>query len=814
MAIDFSPIPRILKIEEDKGFSNQAVIGGLDLFLKRWSSGVSSQLTSSQDLAEFRRLTRPDYATMTPDERRDWARRMLAFISRLTGGLENPPTPQVASSPHHARLRSISLKPNGSLDGPVTQVRGVSNALASKLGRLGVETVRDLLYLFPTHHIDFSCRKPIAELEVGAEQTLVARVWEAHKASFGKHAGTEAIVGDDTGNIRAVWFNNPFLARTLKPNMPLVLSGKVSLFNGRLVMESPEWEIDEGELLHTGRLVPVYPLTQGLKERQMRRLLNTALNDWLGKVEEFLPPEVIERTGLPPLKEAILQAHFPDGYPLLDTAHRRLAFDELLLLQLGVLKQKRWWQEEHEAQVLIADHSIIDRFIDILPFKLTGAQERVLREVLQDLDKPRPMSRLLQGEVGSGKTVVAAVALLVAVSNRAQGAMMVPTEILAEQHFTSLSELLSRAGQVVERTNYEVVISEVLDRPIRLVRLTGDLKAAEKRRIQKFINRGEADIIVGTHALIQEGIEFHRLGLAVIDEQHRFGVAQRARLREKGISPHLLVMTATPIPRTLALTIYGDLDLSVIDELPPGRQIVKTRWISSQRRYQAYNFIRREVLSGHQAFIICPLVEESESIQARAAVAEYERLRHEVFPDLRLGLLHGRMSAAEKDQIMRGFRDGAFDILVSTPVVEVGVDVPNATVMLVESAERFGLSQLHQFRGRVGRGKSQGYCILVSHNPSEVSRMRLDIIEKEYNGFKLAEEDLKIRGPGEFLGTRQSGLPNLKVARLSDLPLIELAREEASLIFEHDPGLAKEQHKGLLEAVKRAWPEDAIGEWS
>jgi len=422
------------------------------------------------------------------------------------------------------------------------------------------------------------------------------------------------------------------------------------------------------------------------------------------------------------------------------------------------------------------------------------------------------MSRLLQGEVGSGKTVVAATALLMATANGYQGAFMAPTEILAEQHFSTIGQLLSRAGQLEAKEDYLHSYSGILSRPLTVALLIGDITPTRKQELQQRILDGEIDIVIGTHALIQKEVEFHQLGLAVIDEQHRFGVTQRSALRQKGFNPHVLVMTATPIPRTLALTLYGDLDLSVIDQLPPGRQVVRTKWLKPSQRASAYAFISRQVAAGRQAFIICPLVEESETIQARAATAEYERLSQEVFPELRSGLLHGRMSAAEKDEVMRYFRSGELNILVATPVVEVGIDIPNATVMLVESADRFGLSQLHQFRGRVGRGQEQSYCMLLAQNPSEVGRERLDIIERVQDGFELAEEDLKLRGPGEFFGTRQSGIPDLRMAKLSDVPLLELARSEAIRLFEKDKGLEKPEHSLLAKEMARVWPE--AGEWS
>jgi len=400
----------------------------------------------------------------------------------------------------------------------------------------------------------------------------------------------------------------------------------------------------------------------------------------------------------------------------------------------------------------------------------------------------------------------------VAAANGYQGAFMVPTEILAEQHFTTICQFLSRVGQQEGEEGYLRSYSGLLSRPLTVALLIGDIKQVRKQKLQQSVLDGDIDIVIGTHALIQKGVEFHRLGLAVVDEQHRFGVTQRSALRQKGFNPHVLVMTATPIPRTLALTLYGDLDLSVIDQLPPGRQVVKTKWLKPGQRDSAYAFVRRQIASGRQAFIICPLIEESEAIQARAAIAEYERLSQEVFPDLRLGLLHGRMSAADKDKVMRRFRSGELDILVSTPVVEVGIDVPNATVMLIESADRFGLSQLHQFRGRVGRGQEQSYCMLLAQNPSEVGRQRLDIIEKVQDGFALAEEDLRLRGPGEFFGTRQSGLPDLRMAKLSDVGLLELARSEAIKLFQIDPSLDKPEHRPLAKELARVWPE--AGEWS
>jgi ATP-dependent DNA helicase RecG len=541
--------------------------------------------------------------------------------------------------------------------------------------------------------------------------------------------------------------------------------------------------------------------------------MKQVVGEWALRVEDFLPSELKERCHLLSLPEAITQAHYPETVEQKDRARVRLAFDELFLLQLGVLKKKRDWQESQPGNPFEASPEILHAFTGSLPYKLTPAQQRVLSEIIGDSQQAKPMSRLLQGEVGSGKTVVATAALILAAANGYQGAFMAPTEILAEQHFTNISQLLYRAGREERKEDYLHVYSGLLPRPLSVALLIGDIKQVRKQELQQRIRDGDVDLVIGTHALIQKGVEFRRLGLVVVDEQHRFGVNQRSALRQKGLSPHVLAMTATPIPRTLALTLYGDLDLSVIDQLPPGRQEIKTKWLSPEQRESAYAFLRRQVTQGRQAFIICPLVEESEVIQAKAAVAEYERLSGEVFPELRLGLLHGRMPAAEKEKVMRHFRSGEFDILVSTPVVEVGIDVPNATVMLVESADRFGLSQLHQFRGRVGRGQEQSYCMLMAENPSEVARARLDIIEHVQDGFVLAEEDLKLRGPGEFFGTRQSGLPDLRMAKLSDVGLLELARSEAIRLFQIDPGLEKPEHRPLVKELARVWPAEG-GEWS
>jgi len=815
--MDAGPLRKILELEQSKGYADTAVIGGLDRFLQNWSGSVMVSISSRRLLGRFRKLglDRPDYASLTREQRQQWATEVLNLLEEMQTEAEKKPRPK--SAPRTSQPAPRARQPGpvaGSLDSPITVVKGISASTAARFEKLGVRAVRDLLYFFPNRHLDYSRIKTISQLTEGEEETIVANVWQATETRPGGRRSTEAIVGDETGNVRAVWFNNPYLVRQLTTNSRIVFSGRVRLFQGRHVFESPEWELaQEAELVHTGRLVPVYPLTQGLRPRQVRKLMKQVIDQWAWQIPDFLPETIKQHRDLLELPQAIYHAHYPDDEVLKDRARVRLAFDELFLLQLGVLSKKREWQEDQTATPLNTRTDALDLFIKSLPFELTSAQNRVLNELLTDLEKSKPMSRLLQGEVGSGKTVVATAGLLMAAANYCQGALMAPTEILAEQHFNTICQLLSATGQTEEQENHTNTYSGILPRPITVALLMGATPAARKRELHRQIQDGDIDIVIGTHALIQKEVEFQRMGLAVIDEQHRFGVAQRSTLRQKGHNPHVLVMTATPIPRTLALTLYGDLDLSVIDELPPGRREIKTKWLKPSQRESAYAFLRREIAAGRQAFIICPLIEESEAVQARAATIEHEHLSREIFPDLKLGLLHGRLSAVDKEKVMRRFYNDELDILVSTAVVEVGIDVPNATVMMVESADRFGLSQLHQFRGRVGRGKEQSYCMLMAQEPSEVARMRLDIIESTQDGFKLAEEDLKLRGPGEFFGTRQSGLPDLRMAKLSDVPLLEMARTEALRLFGEDRALEKPEHAPLLKEMTRVWTTEA-GEWS
>jgi ATP-dependent DNA helicase RecG len=696
------------------------------------------------------------------------------------------PTPQEAEP---SPIPPAPSRPRTGLDSPVTVLRGVGPQQAKRLARLGIDTIRDMLYVFPRRHDDYSQLKPINRIEYGEEITIIARVRHASvRETRGGGALFKATLSDGTGSIEVTWFNQPYLADKIRRGQQIVISGRVDEYMGRLCFNSPEWEPLEEELLHTARLVPVYPLTAGVGARWLRRLMKRTVDYWSKRLPDHLPVSVRREVDLLNLETAIVQAHLPDSKELLERARYRLAFDELFVLQIGLLRQRHLWRSV-PGKPLPVDDATLDDLVHGLPFELTPAQQRALRQIVADLRSNQPMSRLLQGDVGSGKTVVAATAMALTVAAGAQAAMMAPTEILAEQHYHTVTRLFA---------NWP-------GRPPSIRLLTGSVIGPEREEIYTGLVDGSVEVIVGTHALIQEGVQFRELALAVIDEQHRFGVRQRAALRQKGYNPHLLVMTATPIPRSLELTLWGHLDVSAIDEMPPGRKPVTTRLILPIERERAYAFVRSQIEEGRQAFIIYPLVEESEKIEAKAAVEEYRRLQEHIFPDMRLGLLHGRLKGQEKEATMARFARGELDILVATAVVEVGIDVPNATVMLIEGADRFGLSQLHQFRGRVGRGEHASYCLLVSDSASPTAQERLQVLEATDDGFALAQKDLELRGPGEFLGTRQSGLPDLKLASVTDLRLVEAARETARRFFETDPQLANPDHRLLARRVEQFW---------
>jgi ATP-dependent DNA helicase RecG len=822
MPTAFEKLNKFLDLEKFQGYRNRAVIGGLDKLAEVWRQEAKAEMPEdrAEAIDEIADLL-ASYDQLGPDDRALAVDDILARLEQAAQGeapgprlppLQKPtagrpqetttPQPTEAAAPQPAPSPPPpSQRPGSGLDAPVSTLPGISTAYTRRLERLNIQTVGDLLYHFPHRYDDYRKLRTISQLEYGEETTVVGTIWETGtRRTRGGSSVVSSVIADASGTIEAVWFNQPFLANQLRAGRRIVLSGKVDEYLGRLTLTSPTWEPLERELIHTGRLVPIYPLTAGVTSRWMRRQTKRVVDYWMPRLRDPLPQAVRERQQLMDLPLAIRQIHFPDNLEAAEAARRRLSFDEFLIIQLGMLRQRQKWQSQ-EGVPLAREQASVARFLAVLPFQLTEAQQRCLDYVLDDMSQSRPMSRLLQGDVGSGKTVVAAAAMLAAVAAGKQAALMAPTEILAEQHYRTLTELFATSD------------AWGLERPISVALLTGSVGRVERRRLYANLASGEAPIVVGTHALIQKQVTFDDLALVIVDEQHRFGVVQRATLRQKGGAPHMLVMSATPIPRSLALTLYGDLEISVLDEMPPGRQPIETRWLLPAERERAYGFLRSQIEKGRQAFVLYPLVEESDKVAAKAAVEEYERLQHTIFPDLRLGLLHGRMKGKDKDEVMTRFHAREIDILVSTSVVEVGIDVPNATVMLIEGADRFGLAQLHQFRGRVGRGAHKSYCLLISDTASpddpqtKATWERLKAIEETQDGFVLAEKDLELRGPGDFFGVRQSGLPMLRLASLSNVKILEDARAEAQILFQQDPALALPQHRLLAEQVAKYWQD-------
>ena len=703
-----------------------------------------------------------------------------------------PPDPVNSAEARRRQQAAIRRNPRD-LQGAVTILPGVGEVTAEQLGRLGIEKVIDLLWHIPTRYDDYSQVRTIDKLEPGEQVTVVANLWEVRERKISmKRSIVEGILGDSTGTLHAVWFNK-WIIKQLKPNTMLRFSGTIGLHRGKKSLENPVFEEVDDDRVATGRMSPVYPLTEGLTNNRLRAMIHDAMEGYARFLNDPLPAQVRHTYALPDLAFALQQIHFPDDAEKLAIARRRLGFEELFYIQLGVLQRRRSLRQT-VATAFTVDDDLLARYTAVLPFTMTGAQQRVTEEMLRDVQRSVPMTRLIQGDVGSGKTAVAAAGIWTATANGAQAALLAPTQILAEQHHRGVSRLLSQ-------------LTRPDGSPITVQLLTGRVTGVAREQVLEGLLDGSIDVIVGTTALIQETVEFANLGLAIVDEQHRFGVEQRGALRTQSAGqPHLLVMSATPIPRSLALTVYGDLDISALDELPPGRTPIKTKLFGQRDRERLYAFIRREVTAGRQAYVVYPLVEESEMLDAGAATAEHKRLQEEIFPDLQVALLHGRMTGAEKDAVMSAFVAGEYQILVSTTVIEVGIDVPNATVMVIEDADRFGLAQLHQLRGRVGRGEHPGYCALVTKTNSDNARQRLLLLTDEEHGrdgFWIAQKDLELRGPGEFLGTRQSGLPGLKVAQLSDIETIIQAREAAQQIFEQDPLVA--QYPQLSRQIERFW---------
>ncbi len=867
MSKPFDRLQSVLKLEAQQGYKNKAVVGGIRQFVSFWVEQARAEMIDEADGAFIEQTAQAltDYGQMSGSGRKMLVDRLIDKLTdrkalvKAQAPAPAPPNPPKAkpskkpavppqepdtydrelekaqekidaaidaeidaanlnSQPAHpsqtaesadkkappaaaskSRKKTKSQRPSAApdpagLSQTVEKIKGVGPKMSEMLEKLGANTIGDLLHVYPRKYDDYTTMKPISRLEYGEKVTLIGTIWEVRsRKTRNNQVVVQAVISDGTGKISASWYNQPWLTQKLRSGLRIVLSGTVEQYLGRKMFNAPAWELLSMDALRNGQIVPIYPLTKGLSNYRMQQILKTTVHEWSAKVPDQLPESVRSRQNLPPLAEALYQIHLPEGMEDLIAARRRLMFDELFLLQLGMLGQQHDWLGS-PGRALNVRGEQINNFIHSLPYTLTRAQKRVVDELQTDMKNAQPMNRLLQGDVGAGKTVVAAAAIVGAISAGAQTALMAPTEILAEQHYAGLQELLNQMGYT-------------------LALLTGGVRAADKRQIYADLAAGNIDLVIGTHALIQEDVEFKNLGLAVIDEQHRFGVDQRAALREKGavddkgekLTPHLLVMSATPIPRSLALTLFGDLNLSVLDEMPPGRQEIDTHWIRPRAKERTYAFVRGQIEQGRQAYIICPLVEESEKMEATAAVEEYERLSKEIFPDLKLGLVHGKMKSAEKEAVMRAYYAGEIEILVSTTVIEVGVDVPNSTVMMIENANRFGLAQLHQLRGRVGRGKHKSYCLLVSGDATGDTEERLRALEQTNDGFQLAEKDLELRGPGEFFGRRQSGLPELQLASFTEKEMLEAARQEAETIFNEDPGLKRPEHKVLLDRVIHFW---------
>jgi ATP-dependent DNA helicase RecG len=803
---------KVLELERRQGCLDQAVIGGLAAFLARWRDEAVREALPDAVVGGV--LSALDgYASLTPAERDT----RLSATTRLFGSRveraaimdTEAPRPDTADAPSSPGAgASVLAVDDPALAAPVTRLRGIGPRLAENLARLGLVTIGDLLLHVPHRYNDFRQLKAISGLRPGEEATVAGTVWDVRTRRLGpgRHLLT-VVLADPSGTIGCTFFNQPYLAQQFTQGAGIVVSGRAEVFQGRLTFRAPEWEPLDAELVHTGRLVPVYSLTQGVTQRWLRARIHDAVEAWADRLGDPLPAALRAREGLLSRPDAVRALHGPQSEADVTAGRRRVAFDDLLVLGIWS-RQRRRARRAVPALDLSAGEDARATFEQGLPFALTGAQRRCLDEITADLSSGVPMTRLLQGDVGSGKTAVAAGAIVQCVAAGYQAALMAPTEILAEQHLASLMRLLAPLNYRPFEAGTDG--DAMAEAGPRIARLVGSMRPAAKAAVAAAVRAGHVELVVGTHALIQEPVAFARLGLAVVDEQHRFGVVQRSDLAARAadvggapeLSPHVLVMTATPIPRTLALVLNADLDQSVIDALPPGRKPIKTLWLRPNERERAYAYVRRRVDAGEQAYIVCPLVEESETIETRAAVAEYERLSTEVFPDLSMGLLHGRLRPAEKEAVMSAFRAGEIAILVATSVIEVGVDVPNATVMLIDGADRFGLAQLHQFRGRVGRGAADSVCLLLADSPSETAVARLEALTRTADGLILAELDLQMRGPGDYFGLQQSGVVDrFRFARLAGPEVMAQAQRVATTLMVEDPELVRPEHAALAERV-------------
>ena len=743
-----------------------------------------------------------DYDLMDLEEKKNKITNALLLLEQLKTTLNSIPVSKPQHLQNETTLQRISdlKEAMAKLTMPIQYVKGVGPKMAERFAAKKIATIEDLLYFLPRAYEDRREIKKINKLEPGKTQTIIGTVVQAEVKYYGKKRLLEVTVSDNTANLTAKWFKGQmsYLTGTFKKGARLIFTGNVTPNYAGKSMIHPDYEIidpeDEDNLLNFKRIVPVYSETEGLHQKYIRKIMNSALEQYSRYVASPIPGEICRKRSLINIHEALLSVHFPainetiEKYNALQSqAHRRLIYDEFFFFQLGMAIKKSGRVLEQGISFKMQGN-LLNKFLSSLPFTLTSAQSRVISEIQQDMTAKTSMNRLLQGDVGSGKTLVAMAAMIRACENNYQAALMAPTEILAKQHYSTIKGWADAVG-------------------LRTVLITGSMNAALKNEAMEQINTGKANIVIGTHALIQEDVDFHRLGLAVIDEQHRFGVMQRATLRNKGIDADVLVMTATPIPRTLAMTVYGDLDISVIDEMPPGKKPVHTVLLGENKRDKVYSTISAELAKGHQAFIVYPLVEQSENLDLKDATNMAGHLQKDIFPEYRVGLIHGKMKEKEKDAVMQEFLANKINILVSTTVIEVGIDVPRASLMVIEHAERFGLSQLHQLRGRVGRRDIASSCIMLAdYKCSADARKRLKVMEKTTDGFVLAEEDLAIRGPGDFLGTRQSGLPDFRIASIiRDARILNDAKEDAFALDARDPLLEKPEHAILKEALLDKW---------
>ena len=818
----------VLKLEAKRGFNNSAVVdGGLDAMLRNLGR-ISGRIRNLPPMSGRR------YAVLSPEERRAWATAAYRGLhgnrshkSRSGSVVARPGLPAKDRIHRTTKDRSKPVaKPAVGLDAPIASLRFLHRSAIQAFETLGLQTLRDVLWHFPLRMIDYTQQSNINELVAGEEATIVGDVVSADVNRFGGRNGYARVrIRDGTGFLSITFFNMPYMATRWQSGDRIVVSGKVSEYQGRPTMENPEYDDvtrggrnNERGFVHAGALVPVYPLSAGLNQRTVRNGVMQCLDKGLRFIEEPLSDDVLDEHQLMKLSDAIEVMHRPLSDRQRWGAIRRLAFDEFLYNQIAAIRRRTRWRSSVAAVQLAPDSELVGKFVSSLGFELTSDQRESVETILSDIGSGYPMARLLQGEVGSGKTVVAIAAMLSASGvNGMQSAMMAPTEVLAEQHFIGMLEqlrcqyALSVHGPVYESSLHRV---ESRDRNLRVGLLTGSLTPREKRTMHEMCADGEVDLVVGTHALLSEGVDFENLALVVVDEQQRFGTEQRAVLTNRTPRPHMLAMSATPIPRTLHMTMYGEMELSTLRVMPHGRKDIATRWAQTPFEVaEAYGTIRREVSAGRQAFVVCPLIDPSENVPGASAVMEYERLRRDEFLDLNVGLLHGRMSLAEKQTVMESFREREIDVLVATPVIEVGVDIPNATVMMIMTAEHFGMSQLHQIRGRVGRGEHKSVCFIVSDAETEIAQARLQAVVENLDGFELAQKDLELRGPGRNLAEVQSGWSGWRFARFDDLELLGKARSVAEQILDEDFDLREPKHRALRrEAVRMI--EGAVSRFS